>query len=60
MPVEQFTREQFEAALPMHKSTGDPLWESLGLVSGEYTYAVAVLDGTQPTNKRVVVRSSVN
>jgi len=60
MPVEQFTKEQFEDALPKHRDTDKPLWESLGLDSGEYTYAIRVMDNGQQTNKRVVVRSSIN
>ena len=52
--IDTFTRQEFEQALPTSES-GDPLWESLGLVQGEYTYTVPVTD----TNKRIVIRSSV-
>jgi DNA helicase-2/ATP-dependent DNA helicase PcrA len=53
MTIETFTREQFEAALPTKDDK--PLWESLGLVSGECVYIVPVTG----TNKRIVIRSSV-
>ena len=38
MAITRFTRQEFESALPLHKSTGQPLWESLGLAQGEYVY----------------------
>ena len=53
--VEVFTREQFEAALPVHKDTGKPVWEYVGLNAGEHTYAIPVTG----TNKRITIRSSV-
>lgn len=57
MSIDQFTQEAFEAALPVD-ADGAPLWESLGLQSGEYMYAVPVIraDGRQV---RIVIRSSV-
>ena len=54
MTTETFTRQEFEQSLPTDES-GDPLWESLGLVNGEYVYTVPVTG----TNKRVMIRSSV-
>ncbi len=53
--VVQFTREEFEAALPTHNGTSKPLWTSLGIIAREYTYTIPVTG----TNKRVIVRSSV-
>ena len=38
--IENFTREQFEAALPVNKDTGAPLWEYAGERMGQLTYAV--------------------
>lgn len=38
--VEIFTKSTFEAALPRHNQTGQPLWEYVGLVQGEHTYRV--------------------
>lgn len=40
MPVEIFTRETFEEALPLHPQTGEPLWKGIGCVKGEYCYRV--------------------
>ncbi len=42
MATERFTREQFEAALPVHKVSGVPLWTAVGLQDGEYTYLVSI------------------
>ncbi|HUW11965.1 MAG TPA: UvrD-helicase domain-containing protein, partial [Anaerolineae bacterium] len=55
MSTERFTTEQFEAALPVDSTTGEKLWESLGMVQGERAYAVAV----KGTNKRIIIRSSI-
>ena len=55
MSIDRFTQEQFEAALPLHNLTGAPLWESLGAIHGEETYAIPV----EGTNKRIVIRSSI-
>ncbi|MCK9602052.1 MAG: UvrD-helicase domain-containing protein, partial [Sphaerochaeta sp.] len=55
MAVDIFTKEQFEAALPVHKQTGVPLWRHEGVVQGEHVYVLPVTN----TNKRIVVRSSV-
>lgn len=55
MPIDTFTKSEFEAALPVDKNTGDALWQPLDLIKGEYAYILPV-DGT---NKRIVVRSSV-
>jgi hypothetical protein len=58
MAVEIFTKEQFEQqALPKAKGTNKPLWESLGLIEGEYTYLVKV-HGVD--NIGIEVRSSVH
>jgi hypothetical protein len=54
MAVETFTRADFEAALPKHKVTGEPLCKCLGVVSGEYTYLLPVSDKVG-----VMIRSSV-
>lgn len=55
MTVEIFTREQFEAALPVHEATGAALWDYVGLVRDEHVYHLPVAN----TNKRIVIRSSV-
>lgn len=52
--IDQFTKEQFEAALPKHKETGEALAESAGLVNGEETYRMTVRDGVH-----IMIRSSV-
>jgi len=59
MPVEQFTKAEFEAALPKHRGSGKPLWIHTGLIQGEHEYAVFVTDGDMPTNKAIFIRSSV-
>lgn len=63
MPIHKFTREQFEAALPVNKVTGVPLWESVGLVQSEYEYSVPVyMVGDLPTQRprfSIIIRSSV-
>lgn len=56
MTIERFTREQFEAALPVNKATGEPLWEFLATVKEELTYTMKVAG----TNKRIVIRSSID
>jgi len=55
-PIERFTRETFEQALPIHKDTGEPLWKPLGLVDGEYTYRIPV----NGSCVAIEVRSSVD
>lgn len=52
--IDRFTQVQFEAALPKHKVTRQPLWSSRGLVDGEYVYDVKVSEFA-----RIVVRSSI-
>lgn len=54
MPVEIFTKAQFEDALPVNKHTGEPLWKCNGLSGGEYVYSLRI-------NKSavVIVRSSI-
>lgn len=52
--TERFTRSQFEEALPRHKSSGQVLWNSLGLFEGEYCYEVPVRG-----NVFIKIRSSV-
>jgi hypothetical protein len=52
--IDVFTRQRFEAALPVHNRTGVALWKGMGLVNGEYCYVVAVQPGVL-----IYVRSSV-
>jgi hypothetical protein len=52
--IERFTRDEFEAALPTHKETGDALWRGHGLENGEYTYSIKVRDGVF-----IKIRSSI-
>ena len=54
MPVEIFTKQQFEAFLPVNKVTGALLWVETGLKKGEYTYKIPVTDVCS-----IEVRSSV-
>jgi hypothetical protein len=43
--IDVFTRQRFEAALPVHNLTGAALWRGLGLYWGEYCYAIDVRPG---------------
>lgn len=53
--VKPFTKEEFEAALPIHKQTNEPMWTHSQLIDGEHVYFIPVTG----TNKRIVIRSSV-
>jgi hypothetical protein len=55
MPIEQFTREEFEAALPKHRDTGKPLWTCLGPIEGEFAYLMQ----TANPDVFILIRSSV-
>ena len=72
MPVETFSREDFERALPTDKRTGEKLWESLGVQEGEYVYRVLVSQNFETYNRfnktrpikehyavSIIIRSSV-
>lgn len=54
MPIDQFTRERFELALPVHRETNLPLWIPQGVQAGEYCYTVPVKAGVM-----IFVRSSL-
>lgn len=53
--IEHFTKEQFEAALPKDKHTGQPLWQPAGLQAGEWCYTVQVTERIY-----ILIRSSVH
>lgn len=40
--IDTFTPDEFEAALPVHKETKQPLWKSEGLIDGEYAYSLSI------------------
>jgi hypothetical protein len=54
MAIERFTKTEFEAALPIHRQTGEALWTYDGLIENEECYRVPVRDGVV-----IMVRSSV-
>lgn len=56
MAIEVFTRKTFEAALPLHPETNQPLWKCEGCINGEYCYRVFF--GNK--HAEIFVRSSVN
>lgn len=60
MAIVRFSREEFEAALPKAKPVGDapaaPLWQSLGLIQGEFCY---VLQPFPTIPVALFIRSSV-
>jgi hypothetical protein len=53
--IDHFTKAEFEAALPVHKVTNQPLWTEAGLQSGEWCYKL-------PVSERIyiLIRSSVH
>lgn len=60
MTIEHFTKEQFEEALPRHKTTGKPLWEYAGCLDGEHVYTMPVIVKGEKTPKvQIEIRSSV-
>jgi hypothetical protein len=52
--IDVFNKSRFEGALPVHQSTGQPLWQGLGLRDGEECYIVPVRPGVL-----IYIRSSV-
>lgn len=55
MPIDRFTKEEFEAALPVHQESGQVLWSCRGCVGGEFVYDVS----TAIPELVIRVRSSV-
>ena len=53
--TEQFTKEQFEAALPINKTNGRQLWFYKGFIDGEHVYSVPV-----DSVSVILIRSSIN
>jgi len=43
--IDIFTKQRFEAALPVHNVTGAVLWKHLGMIQGEHCYSIEVLPG---------------
>jgi hypothetical protein len=54
MPIDQFSKQQFEAALPIDKQSNQPLFKCEGVEKGEYIYAWEI-----KPNLKMVIRSSV-
>lgn len=54
MAIDRFDKETFEAALPKHKETGEPLWGYSGLIEREHTYFLDVRPGV-----KILIRSSL-
>lgn len=40
--IDRFSKSEFEAQLPRHKDTREPLWRSLGQVQGQELYGIEV------------------
>jgi len=53
--TELFGLATFEKALPVNKSTKEPLWHSLGIIDGEYAYRIPV-----DTKAEIMVFSSIH
>jgi hypothetical protein len=58
MSTGRFSKEQFEAALPVDKESGKALWQYVGFEKGEHVYKMPIKNGNL---KRVaiLIRSSV-
>jgi hypothetical protein len=56
--IDHFTKQQFEDALPRHKTTGRPLCTCAGLIDGEYVYQLPV--GGENSKVIIEIRSSVD
>lgn len=54
MSVQIFTVQEFERALPVNKNTGEQMWQSSGIVAGEYSYTIPVSNECS-----IEIRSSV-
>lgn len=59
MPIDRFTQEEFENALPKSKSTSAPLWKYVGSVSGELEYIIPISRKDKDLI-RIKIRSSIN
>ena len=57
--IDHFTCEQFEAALPRHKTTQAPLWSLVGVVDGEYAYVLTIDVSDSDDQVGIMIRSSV-
>lgn len=57
MPVEIFSKQQFEDSLPKLKGTDKPAWKCAGLVHGEWVYLIPLGD---KKIAHLLVRSSVD
>lgn len=53
--IERFSKQEFEDTLPTHQVTGVALWSNMGMINGEWCYAIDV-----NSYARIVIRSSVD
>lgn len=53
--IDRFTRDEFEKALPIHKTTGQPLWECRGFMDGELVYYMPI-----DPKAGLIIRSSID
>jgi hypothetical protein len=53
--IRQFTKQDFERALPVHQDHGWKLWQHVGVVKGEHVYVIPV----HGTTAVIHIRSSV-
>jgi len=54
MPVEIFSKAEFEKALPVHKESKKKMWKEEGLKDGEYVYSMKAKNDVV-----IMIRSSV-
>lgn len=57
--IDKFTKDRFEAALPIHKITGKPLWHDEGFENGEFVYGMNIRKSVIKTWVTIIIRSSV-
>ena len=58
--IDKFSKDRFEAALPIHKDTGDQLWHDIGYINAEFVYGINIYKkGYKSPWVTIVIRSSV-
>lgn len=58
--IDKFSKDRFEAALPIHKMDNYPLWHDVGFENGEFVYGIDLhKDGIGAPWVTIVIRSSV-
>lgn len=53
--IDQYSKETFENALPVHNKTGEKLWEPAGFIQGEFCYNIVITHDI-----KIHIRSSID